>query len=178
MVFDLDGCLWSPEMYELSWMGGGPPFKLEGKADGRILDRSGNPIKLLGDVREVLRQLHCDERWDGVLVGISSRTDEPGWARSLLKCFQFTHSGEDISLDDVFQFEEIAYDYKEQHFRRIAKKTGLPFEAMLFFDNEPGNCRDVAELGVTVGYCPGGVDLDIWNRALAAFPAPAGEVVK
>ena len=38
LVFDLDGCVWDPEMYEL-WSGGGAPFK-ENK-DGTLSDRAG-----------------------------------------------------------------------------------------------------------------------------------------
>ena len=47
----------------------------------------------------------------------------------------------------------------------------------MFFDNEIGNCQDVSRLGVTVGYCPGGVGSEIWEMCQAEFPSPAGEVV-
>ena len=46
VVFDLDGCLWDPEMYEL-W-GGGAPFSDNG--DGTLKDRSGVTVRLLGAV--------------------------------------------------------------------------------------------------------------------------------
>ena len=43
VIFDLDGCLWDPEMYEL-W-GGGAPFSDNG--DGTLKDRSGVTVRLL-----------------------------------------------------------------------------------------------------------------------------------
>jgi hypothetical protein len=38
LVFDLDGCVWDPEMYEL-WGGGGAPFKAN--KDGTLSDKAG-----------------------------------------------------------------------------------------------------------------------------------------
>ena len=38
LVFDLDGCVWDPEMYEL-WGGGGAPFKQN--KDGTLSDKAG-----------------------------------------------------------------------------------------------------------------------------------------
>jgi magnesium-dependent phosphatase 1 len=38
LVFDLDGCVWDPEMYEL-WGGGGAPFKPN--KDGTLSDKAG-----------------------------------------------------------------------------------------------------------------------------------------
>ena len=46
VVFDLDGCLWSPDMYML-W-GGGAPFSL--RSDGDLDDSRGTRVHLLGDV--------------------------------------------------------------------------------------------------------------------------------
>ena len=48
---------------------------------------------------------------------------------------------------------------------------------MLFFDNESGNCREVARLGVTVAYCPDGIDKRVFEVALEAFPQTGGDVV-
>ena len=46
VVFDLDGCLWYPDMY-LLW-GGGPPFTAE--PDGSLVDSKGQRVRLLGAV--------------------------------------------------------------------------------------------------------------------------------
>ena len=53
LVFDLDGCLWEPEMYELLYGTGGSPFTVKPNG-GDLLDKSGNHIELIGDVREIL----------------------------------------------------------------------------------------------------------------------------
>ena len=74
VVFDLDGCLWYPDMYML-WSGGGPPFTVR---DDRDLDSvSGTRVYLLGDVRNILYALKTDPFYSDVAVGIASCTDEP-----------------------------------------------------------------------------------------------------
>ena len=50
VAFDLDDTLWSPEMWECS----GPPFKT---LAGRVYDRSGTEIELIGASQRVLHEL-------------------------------------------------------------------------------------------------------------------------
>jgi magnesium-dependent phosphatase 1 len=40
---------------------------------------------------------------------------------------------------------------------------------MLFFDNESGNIRDVASLGVKCVYCPDGMTAKMWEKGLSLF---------
>lgn len=185
IVFDLDGCLWRPEMYELLYFSGGrgAPFRADPSVEGQLLTRGDEPVYLLGNVRDIMRELWINKQWDGVSFGISSRTDEPDWARELLEKFE-VEKGEErgekaTTLRDVFEGGpiEIAKDSKVNHFRRISERTGEKLEDILFFDNESGNCREVARLGVTVAYCPDGVTNEIWNLALEAFPQAEGDVV-
>eukprot|EP00980_Cylindrotheca_fusiformis_P016988 scaffold5166_cov152-Cylindrotheca_fusiformis.AAC.1 len=172
IAFDLDGCLWKPEMYELSWYGKGSPFKPDGK--GNMISAGGEKVRLLGNVREIFSELY--RRQDEVLVGISSRTDEPSWSRELLDKFLLDDGK--TSMASVLNGPiEISYDNKRDHFRRISRKTGIAVEDMVFFDNERGNCADVARLGVTVAYVPNGVTKKLYQSALDAFPAPKGKVV-
>ena len=84
VVFDLDGCLWDPEMYMLSWRGGAP-FEPDGDA---MLSQSGERVVLLGAARDILRQLRTTDDWRATKVAISSRTDEPAWAAELLDKFR------------------------------------------------------------------------------------------
>jgi magnesium-dependent phosphatase-1 len=84
VVFDLDGCLWDPEMYMLSWRGGAP-FEPDGDA---MLAQSGERVVLLGAAREILRELRTTDDWSATKVAISSRTDEPAWAAELLDKFR------------------------------------------------------------------------------------------
>ena len=71
LVFDLDGCLWDPEMYELLYGTGGSPFNPT--PDGNLVDKSGNLIELIGDVREIMYELKTDTRWANTNVAIASK---------------------------------------------------------------------------------------------------------
>ena len=66
-----------------------------------------------------------------------------------------------------------------KHFERIIKNSGdgTSMKDILFFDNELGNCRQIASLGVTVCYCPEGVTSKAWEMGLASFPSNNGKVV-
>uniref|UniRef100_A0A6T7L766 Magnesium-dependent phosphatase-1 n=1 Tax=Coccolithus braarudii TaxID=221442 RepID=A0A6T7L766_9EUKA len=165
MVFDLDGCLWYPEMY-MMW-GGGAPFSVRG--DGDLSDQTGKRVYLLGDVRRIFYQLKTAPEWEGVMVAVASCTDEPDWARECMRKFNV---GPNVHMDDVVQVEEICKGNKRGHLKRIAQVTGIPLEEMLFFDNERGNCIDVAELGVTVAWVPDGVTAYAWEQSLEQFPEP------
>ena len=182
IIFDLDGCLWRPEMYELLHFSGGAgaPFTPSESDPKVLLSRKGEPVYLLGNVRQVMQELYLEPRWKDVKVGISSRTDQPDWARELLKKFQVDHDDGTFCLDDIFQGGpiQISYDGKANHFRKIASETGVAFKDMLFFDNEFGNCKDVSSLGVTVAYCPKGVDTSIWEAAVDAFPVQRGNIIE
>ncbi|KAL1504426.1 hypothetical protein AB1Y20_010832 [Prymnesium parvum] len=168
VVFDLDGCLWSPDMYML-W-GGGAPFTP--RADGDLSDASGRRVHLLGDVRRILFELKAEERWQGVVVAVASRTDEPAWARECMQKFEVGPRGSGVFLADCIAVEEISKGNKQKHFKRIAETTGVRLEEMLFFDNERENCLDVAALGVTVAWTPEGVTAGAWEQSLARFPEP------
>lgn len=64
---------------------------------------------------------------------------------------------------------EIAFENKRSHFRRLHKATGIPYEQMVFFDNESGNIRSVGELGVKCIYTPNGMEIKHWQEAKSAF---------
>jgi magnesium-dependent phosphatase 1 len=68
LVFDLDGCVWNPEMYELMWGPGGGPFKV--RPDGDLSDKSGEHIYLMGDVRKIMDELKHDAKWSETKVAI------------------------------------------------------------------------------------------------------------
>lgn len=185
IIFDLDGCLWRPEMYELIWFsnGKGAPFRPDPKNPSDLLTVGNEPVYLLGDVRDVLSEIYNREDYKGIKIGISSRTDEPDWARELLSKFMIKSEksetdGKMIAIEEVFNGPiEIAKDSKVKHFKRISEQCNIAMEDILFFDNEIGNCRQVADLGVTVAYCPDGVTNNIWKRVLTEeFPSTNGVV--
>ena len=75
-------------------------------------------------------------------------------------------------LKDVIQIYEIHKGSKSGHLTTISQQTGIPFSDILFLDNERGNCKTVAKLGVTVAYTPDGVTEEAWTEAIDKFPAP------
>jgi magnesium-dependent phosphatase 1 len=211
VIFDLDGCLWRPEMYELLYFSGGagapftppPPPPSDSTTTKNpngittLLTCKGEPVYLLGNVPEIMRELYLDPIWHTVKVGISSRTNEPNWARELLQEFKITKTimttaaatttttmtpASYFTLENVMEGGpiEMASDAKIYHFERIAASTGIPYSEMLFFDNEYKNCQQVAQLGVTVAYCPDnkGVDFAIWEAAMDGYPAPIGQIIQ
>jgi len=57
---------------------------------------------------------------------------------------------------------------KITHFEKIQEATGLPFEEMLFFDDEPRN-RDVEKLGVTMWLVEDGVTNDEVDKGVLSW---------
>ena len=172
-VFDLDGCCWDPEMYEL-W-GGGAPFK--DNQDGTLSDKRGTRVHLLGDVRNILHELKTDAKWSGAIVAVASTCDEPSWARECIRKFPV---GDGLKMVDVFQ-ENVTEIYKaygkDNHMRAIAEKTGVSLQEMIFFDNQTNNTSCVAGMrGPTVVYTPHGVTRELFEEGVARFPAP-GQVI-
>lgn len=105
VVWDLDGTIWQPEMYELR---GGSPFReLE---DGTVVDSRGERIRLLADGIHVL--LRLKEDWPHVHVGIASTCDEPAWAKELLRTIKVRkQGGGDLVLGDLFREDLVEIYY-------------------------------------------------------------------
>ena len=143
VVFDLDFCLWSPEMYELS----GAPFQKH--PDGTVTDRRGQEVTLFPGAKAALVELATDPRWSETLVGYASRTDQPEWAE---ECLSLIDVVDGVSMRAMARCFEIGggdgpAGCKTQKFQRLQSQTGIPFEQMLFFDDGMYNCRDVGPLG-------------------------------
>ena len=169
VVWDLDACCWAPEMYEL-W-GGGAPFKQNATTPNNTLtDKAGRTVQLLGDVAACWAECHARQEAGELLVGVASRCDEPAWGRECLKKFVVKPN---LSMMDVVTEArcEIYGGSKQGHLRALQQKTGIPFERMCFFDDQTGNVRDVAALGVHAFHTPDGVTKAIFDRALAAARA-------
>ena len=163
-------------MYELAWDGyGHAPF--ERIDDTKMKSKLNKVVTLIGDVSELLDEFVLSEEWAKTTqLAISSRTDVPEWAEELLEKFTLPQSGKSLK-DAIVGPWEISGDSKTNHFQRLAKRTGVALQDMVFFDNESGNCRSIARLGVTVGYCPNGIKRGIWANTMAAFPNTDGSVV-
>lgn len=163
VCFDLDGTLWYPEMYQL-WGSGGAPFKKTD--DGNIVDRSGTKVKLMGYTRQILRSIDRDV----TQIGIASSTDEPDWAAECMEKITLDDKRE-LKMADVIRKDAVAIQKgnKSGHFQLIHRNTKIPYEDMIFFDNEPRNIRAVEPLGVQCVLTPDGMTKENWEAALAEF---------
>jgi magnesium-dependent phosphatase 1 len=171
IAFDLDGTLWSPEMYEL-W-GGGAPFTAH-RGGEYVTDRKGERVNLLGTSRQVLEELCSTEAYKKgeFTIAYVSTCDEPAWARECLT--KITLHGGKLTMSEAASVHEIykARD-KTVHFAAVHKKTGVAYEDMIFFDNQTNNIRDVTPIGVHCVYCPDGITDEIWRRGITEFNSKA-----
>jgi hypothetical protein len=64
---------------------------------------------------------------------------------------------------------QISFNNKTHHFRRLHQLTGIPYEEMVFFDNEYWNIESVSKLGVKCIYTPDGMMKHHWDEAKQTF---------
>ena len=171
VVFDLDACVWFPEMYMLMG-GGGAPFAFDA-ARNVATDSRGEEVKLLGAIPQIFETLRADPRFAECQVAIASRSDEPAWARTLLGTFETAPdaSGATRKLSSMLApaCVQIHKGSKKTHFAEIREASGVPFDEMVFFDDDPANIRDVGALGVVCQLTPDGVTAAAWEAGLGAF---------
>jgi len=165
VAFDLDGTIWSPDMYQL-WGGGSPFQRAPNRKD--LLDSAGNKVRMLGISSTVLHELHHEDYALDTKIAWVSCTDEPDWAAECLDLFETEPEG--IPLSSVVDSVQIYKANKQQHFHNIRKEyPHIDFNQMLFFDNEMHNIRNVAKLGVKCVYCPDGITEQAWEEGLRLF---------
>ncbi|KUI55044.1 Magnesium-dependent phosphatase 1 [Cytospora mali] len=162
VVFDLDYTLW--------------PFWVDTHVNGNIktvpgsnntacVDRVGEQYSFYNDVPSVLYTLPRL----GIKVSVASRTYAPDVARDMLKLL-YVHPPPAQQQDgdkkrpeksrralDFFDGGlEIYPSSKIRHMEALHKRTGIPYEEFLFFDDESRN-RDTESLGVTMCLVKDGV---------------------
>lgn len=147
-VFDLDFTLWDAGG---TWCDcTNPPYFLR---DGHIFDQSGNHIRLYPEVLKILQHLRLERK----KIAVASRTNEPAWARDLLSKFGILH---------YFNPLEIYPGSKTTHLNNISKKLNIPFEEIVFFDDEYRNIEDTGKLGVNAVLVGQGITFEMVNRHL------------
>ncbi|KAJ7143338.1 magnesium-dependent phosphatase-1 [Mycena crocata] len=160
IAFDLDYTLWD------LWIDTHVTGPLRPSEDA-VVDAHGTSVEFYSDVPAILRRL----RDQGVLLAACSRTHAPDMARQALRLLRI--SGEDEPAQpaiELFDDLQIYPGSKLAHFRALHAKTGVPYEQMLFFDDEPRN-REVERLGVTFHLTPTGVDSRAFDAGVKAWLA-------
>mmetsp|Transcript_26876 Transcript_26876/g.64111 ORF Transcript_26876/g.64111 Transcript_26876/m.64111 type:complete len:300 (+) Transcript_26876:314-1213(+) len=164
-----------------------------------ITDGSGSPMRVFPGAAYALTEIHeMKSNGYDIQAAIASKTDEPSWAHFCMKHLAIpskrnsSNDGSSVSaseqrdgnnnhtlipLKDCFMVGEtkskslieIAFENKQYHFQQLHRKTGIPFEEMVFFDNEYGNIRSVSKLGVHCVYTPDGMHHQHWDDAKREF---------
>ncbi|KJZ77080.1 hypothetical protein HIM_03401 [Hirsutella minnesotensis 3608] len=172
VVFDLDYTLW-PFWVDTHVT---PPIKPNAQHSAAS-DRTGEHLAFYDDVPSVLQLLPHAGGPEGVKLGVASRTSAPSLARDLLQMLHLPQASDtDVEARprraiDVFDGGmEIYPGSKIRHFEKLQKRTGIPFEDMLFFDDESRN-RETEKLGITMWLVRDGVTwgeiergVDEWRR--------------
>jgi len=151
IVFDLDFTLWDAGGTWCDHLRA--PFQRD---NAHVADADGARIRLYPEVRRILDS--CDERH--IPMALASRTGAPSWARRILELF---------GLHDRFAYEQIYPGSKERHFHQLQKESGLPFENMVFLDDEVRNIHDVSALGVHAIHVPNGLNWNHFQLAMATL---------
>ncbi|EQK97875.1 hypothetical protein G6O67_006097 [Ophiocordyceps sinensis] len=163
IVFDLDYTLW-PFWVDTHVT---PPLK-PNPQHSAASDRLGEHFAFYDDVPSVLQALPRLGR--RVQLGVASRTSAPDLARQLLCMLhlppapgpdgeQGTDAPPRRALDVFDGGLEIYPGSKLRHFKALHKRTGIPFEDMLFFDDESRN-RETEQLGITMRLVRDGLTWD------------------
>ena len=160
VVFDLDFTVWFPEMYELA----GAPFR-RCKKSGRVMDRAGEIIHVFPDFPKIWKDIHT--KYPNMKIAVASSTTHPQWAQRCLELLPMDPIAN--TLHEGIEYREMYPRNKRNHFREIQKESGIPYEEMLFFDNEYYNIDSVSPLGVTCIYCPEGMTWRHWEDGIRAF---------
>lgn len=167
IVFDLDYTLW-PFWVDTHVT---PPVKPRDN-NSRCVDRWGESFAFYPAVSSIVHA--CKTR--SIPLGIASRTHAPDLARDMLKALHIIPTFSDnpaadtrsVRALDYFDYVQIFPGTKTQHFARIQQASGIPYEDMLFFDDEARNRNVQTELGVTFWLVRDGmtreeVDRGVWE---------------
>ena len=199
IVFDLDDCLCTPEMHELSGM---PTIAVEGPLDpndnnsqlgtvgmkvpsrrrggGRGFDWGGYSnddeeiVELYPGARLVLRELATKPKYSGVKIAVASSSLEPSFSRACISGIEII---EDVTMKDMISYAQIGRDgqltsRKTSHFRLLREQSGVEYKEMLFFDdcNWGDHVGDLeSSCGVVGVRTPNGLTLDEFHLGLEKF---------
>jgi len=192
VVFDLDYTCWP------LWLDTHITPPVKPTADHVALtDRFGETYTFYDDVPSILQTLprlrqlfgsattsdegtngSSDGAVDTMKLAVASRTSAPSLARDMLKMLHLqpiastpdgTPEGKPRKAIEVFDGGmEIYPSSKIRHFEALHKRTGIPYEDMLFFDDEARN-RDTETLGVTMWLVRDGVTWDEVDRGVTEW---------
>jgi magnesium-dependent phosphatase 1 len=183
IVFDLDDCLWSPEMYTLRDVPsipeigdltpqGIPDLNVRGCVGMKV--PQGPTVKLFSGARRVLYELATDPLYKGIILASASSSEEPTFSYSCLRGIEILPG---LTLSEMFRFNQIGRtgdltSDKRTHFRLLHKESKVKYEEMLFFDdcNWGDHCSTVTNaFGVISMRTPRGMHYKEFQDALIKY---------
>lgn len=143
IVFDLDDCLWSPEMYTLRDR---PSIPIEGIIDdknrhrgivGMQVPRNGPIVRLFSEAREILQELTTNPTYKDITLGLASSSEEPTYSWSCLEGIEIVPG---TVMKDLFSYAQIGRSAplssrKTTHFSLLHRESSIPYHQMLFYDD-------------------------------------------
>ncbi|KAK4199174.1 putative magnesium-dependent phosphatase 1 [Triangularia verruculosa] len=181
IVLDLDYTLW-PFYSDIHIS---PPIRA--LSPSVLSDRNGEHFSLFPDAPAILRLLSSPQC--NIRLAVASKSPVGDLCREVLKSLRLPETdikGQPKKVIDVFTTGgggglEIYESSKLRHFEVIAKRTGVRYEDMLFFDDERPNF-EVESVGVTMklvgrqGLCWEELErgIQLWRERKGVVPAPAG----
>lgn len=149
IVLDLDYTLW-PFYSDIHIS---TPIRLvPGSNPPTLADRNGEHFALYPDAPQILRLISS---LPNTRLAVASKSPVGDLCREVLKLLRLppgeggSEKGPKRTIDAFDAGLEIYEGTKLRHFEVIAKRTGIPFSQMLFFDDERPNL-EVESLGVTM----------------------------
>jgi magnesium-dependent phosphatase 1 len=198
IVFDLDMCLWSPEMYELEEI----PRKehaVIGKlssegVEGVVGVRSGHEvIRLFDDARAILRDFHEGKFPEYLRIAAASSADTPRAVQIGRAAMSILEIAPGVTMRQVFArgwpegFEgnlqigrtpPLSSDKAATHFPILQRETNVDYKDMVFLDdcNWGDHVSNVYRAHGVVGQrTPRGLTRREWDLCLASFRKERGE---
>ena len=189
VVWDMDDCLWSPEMFTLSEMPSeGVRGDLNGRGEGVVGVRSGSDvIRLFPDALRVLQEF-WDGQHDPTRLAVASSADTPFAASIAQAALDMLEIVPGVTLRDVLcrghpeglsdhirigRTPPLSSDKSKTHFPLIREATGIDYDGMLFFDdsNWSDHCAIVSRNcpGVVAQRTPRGLQYSEWVNGLKKF---------
>ncbi|KAL2153745.1 hypothetical protein VTH82DRAFT_4900 [Thermothelomyces myriococcoides] len=190
IVFDLDYTLW-PFYSDIHIS---PPIRqVPGSDPPSLADRNGEEFSLFPDAFPILRLLASlpDTR-----VAVASKSPVRDICREVLKLLRLpppppplpsgadhgsggsggsAGSGPKRVIDAFDAGLEIYEGTKLRHFKAISERTGIPYDQMLFFDDERPNL-EVERLGVTMRLIRDGITWDELEKGIMQWRGNHGFV--
>ena len=186
IVFDLDDCLWTPEMYTLPSKPSIPVRGDLGLGNGEQgvigikCSPSGPTVKLFDGARRALREIATNPHFKEVLLGVASSSEEPSFSQACLENIEILPG---LTLRGMILYDQIGRTgklspRKTTHFRLIHQESNIPYEEMLFFDdcNWGDHVGDLAQtFGVVGQRTPNGMQFHEFEEGLRKYQKVAEE---